>query len=69
MPESNILMKMTIEKNRLIKEAIVKFLGHEPTKEERKNFNIMHSLNESNIYYKGMWIGDIKNDTTDDSVT
>ena len=43
----------------MIKEVITNFLGHEPSPEEKKQFNIMHSLGESNIYYKGVLIGHV----------
>jgi len=59
MSEKNILMKMSIEKKKMIKEVITNFLGHEPSPEEKKQFNIMHSLGESNIYYKGVLIGHV----------
>ena len=48
----NILLKMTEEKNRLINETILRFLGHEPSREERKQFTFMHRLGESYIYFK-----------------
>ena len=59
-------MKMTLEKNRLIREVIFDFLGHEPDKEERKQFNIMHSLGESNIYFKGQFIGTVRYEADDE---
>jgi hypothetical protein len=59
---------MTLEKNRMIKEVIMDFLGHEPNGEERKEFNIMHRLGESNIYYKGLLVGTIRYATDDDAV-
>lgn len=68
MQETNVLLKMTIEKNRKIKEVIARFLGHEPTWKERKMFNIMNSLGESSIYYKGKLIGHIHYETKDDPV-
>jgi hypothetical protein len=67
MSEGNILLKLTVEKNRKIKEAIQQFLGHTPTPEERKQFNIMHSLGESIIYFKGSWVGTIRFDAVDDT--
>ena len=48
----NILLAMTEEKNRLINETISRFLGHEPSWEERKQFTFMHRLGESYIYFK-----------------
>ena len=66
MSEKNILVKMTIEKTRLINEAIVRFLGHEPTKEERKAFKITHRLGESNIYYNGKLISNVRYHYMDD---
>ena len=62
-------MKMTLEKNRLIKERIASFLGHEPSKEERKEFKVMHSLAESEIYHKGKLIGNIRFDTDEGFIT
>lgn len=59
MSEKNILLKMTLEKNRMIKEVISNFLGHEPTAEEKKDFKVMHSLGESNIYFRGELIGHV----------
>lgn len=59
MTKSNILLEMTMEKNRKIREVISIFLGHEPSLEEKKLFNIMHSLGESNIYFRGKFIGRI----------
>jgi hypothetical protein len=60
MPEKNILMKMTIEKNKRIKEVITKFLGHEPSEEDKKQFNILTRLEESIIYYKGELVGTVR---------
>lgn len=67
MSEENILLKMTREKNRMIKEVITNFLGHEPSGEEKKLFNLMHRLGESNIYYKGELIGHVVYQTEDDA--
>ena len=66
MSEQNILMRMTMEKNRLIKEMITRFLGHEPSGAEKKQFNIMHTLGECNIYFKGDLIGHVAFDTEDE---
>jgi hypothetical protein len=65
MTESNVLAKMAIEKKKMIEELIARFLGHHPTKEDLKEFKIMHGLNESQIYYKTVLIGTAKADTTD----
>jgi hypothetical protein len=59
MTEKNVLLKMTIEKARMINELITKFLGHEPSKEEKKQFNIMNRLGESIIYHKGNLVGSV----------
>ncbi|MFL5773645.1 MAG: hypothetical protein ACJ75F_10835 [Flavisolibacter sp.] len=69
MSEKNILLKMTLEKNRMIKEVISNFLGHEPTGEEKKEFKVMHGLGESNIYFKGELIGHVsfQSESDDDS--
>jgi len=56
----NVLLKMTIEKARLINEMIIGFLGHEPSEEEKKQFNIMNRLGESIIYFNGEFIGTVK---------
>lgn len=61
----NVLLKMTIEKARLINEMITKFLGHTPSKEERKQFNIMNRLGESLIYFNGDFIGTVKYEADD----
>lgn len=65
MSEKNVLLKMTIEKARMINEMITKFLGHEPTKEEKKNFYVMNRLGESIIYYKGNLVGSVQYKTDD----
>lgn len=61
----NVLLKMTIEKARLINEMITKFLGHAPSKEERKQFNIMNRLGESIVYFNGDFIGTVKYEADD----
>lgn len=65
MPEKNVLLKMTMEKARMINELITKFLGHEPTKEEKKQFHIMNRLGESIIYHNGELVGTVKYKTDD----
>lgn len=65
----NVLLKMTIEKTRLINEMISNFLGHEPSEEEKKQFNIMHRLGESIIYYNGDLIGSVKYEADDGMFT
>ena len=65
MSEKNVLLKMTIEKARMINELITRFLGHEPTREEKKQFNIMNRLGESIIYFKGDLIGTVKYEMDD----
>ena len=60
MTEKNVLLKMTMEKARMIDETIRQFLGHEPTKEEKKQFHIMNRLGESIIYHKGYLIGTVR---------
>lgn len=60
MSQKNVLLKMTMEKNRMINELITNFLGHEPTEEERKEFKIMNQLGESIIYYQGELIGTVR---------
>jgi hypothetical protein len=68
MSESNILLKITLEKKRMIKEAIEDFLGHQPSVEEKKAFKIMNSLSESAIYHKGKFIGKVRFDTDEGPV-
>lgn len=65
----NVLLKMTIEKARLINEMITKFLGHEPSKEERKQFNIMSRLGESIVYFNGDFIGTVTYEVDDGFLT
>lgn len=60
MSSKNVLMKMTMEKNRMINEVIEKFLGHEPNAEEKKQFKIINTLSESICYHKGEFIGIVK---------
>jgi hypothetical protein len=60
MSEKNVLRKMTLKKNRLINELITKFLGHEPSEAEKKEFKIMNQLGESIIYYQGELVGTVK---------
>ena len=47
----------------MINELITKFLGHEPTREEKKKFHIMNRLGESILYYQGEFIGSVKYET------
>lgn len=68
MSDANILLKMTMEKTRLIEEMIVQFLGYKPTWKERKTFSIMNKLGESSIYYKGKYIGTVKYDPMEETV-
>lgn len=44
----------------MINELITKFLGHEPTEAERKEFRIMNQLGESIIYYQGELVGTVR---------
>ena len=67
MSEKNVLLKMTMEKARLINELITSFLGHEPTMEEKKQFHIMNRLGESIIYYKGDLVGTVRYESHDGS--
>lgn len=68
MSEKNILVKMTMEKNRLVHELISTFLGHTPNVEEKKQFSILNSLGESIIYYKGELVGTIKYQTDEGAI-
>lgn len=63
--EKNVLLKMTMEKARMINELITKFLGHEPTREEKKQFYIMNRLGESVVYFKGDLVGTVRYETDD----
>jgi len=60
MTEKNVLLKMTMEKARMINELITKVLGHEPSWAEKKQFHIMSRLGESIIYHKGHLVGTVK---------
>lgn len=60
MTEKNVLLKMTMEKARMINELITKFLGHEPSRDEKKQFHIMSRLGESIIYHKGHLVGTVQ---------
>jgi hypothetical protein len=67
MSRDNILMKITEEKNRMINEVITNFLGHKPTREDKKQFSIINQLGESIIYYKGELICSIRYKTVEDN--
>ena len=68
MSGDNILLKITEEKNRMIEEVITNFLGHKPTREDKKQFNIINQLGESIIYYRGELICSIRYKTIQDKV-
>jgi hypothetical protein len=68
MSEKNVLLTMTLEKNRMIHEMISRYLGHEPSPEEKKEFSIMHRLGESTIYHKGKLLGFVRNAAVDEPV-
>jgi len=57
MTADNILWEMTNEKSKKIREFLRNFLGHEPSREEKREFTFMHSLNETVIYYQGSLLG------------
>lgn len=65
MSEKNVLLKMTLEKARMINDLITNFLGHEPTREEKKQFHILNRLGESIIYFRGDLIGTVKYEVDD----
>ncbi len=44
------------KKQKIISDFITQFIGHEPSKEEKKRFTITHQLNETRIYCKGILI-------------
>ena len=62
----NILLKMTEEKNRLINQTILRFLGHQPSRDERKQFTFMHALGKSYIYHKGKLVDVVNYETEDE---
>ena len=62
----NILVRMSIQKSKMIQEIIREFVGHEPSAEERKEFKIMHQLDESLIYHKGKLIAQVKHGVDDE---
>ncbi len=68
MSDSNILMKMTMEKSRLIEEMIIQFLGYKPSWKERKAFSILNKLDESSVYYKGKYVGTVKYQPAEETV-
>ena len=69
MSKDNILQKLTDEKNRMISEVMAKFLGHEVSAEDRKQFKVINRLGESIIYYQGELVGSIKYETVHDKET
>ena len=66
MPENNFLARLAFEKKEKINELISRFLGHLPTEEDKKYFNIMHHIRESEVYYKGILIGKVKSEAPDE---
>jgi hypothetical protein len=68
MADNHILLQMTLEKNRMIEEVIARFLGHKPSWKERKLFSVMHSLEESSVYYKGECIGTVRYETVHEPI-
>lgn len=68
MSEKNVLLLMTIEKNRMISELITSFLGHEPSSQEKKQFRIMNNLGESIVYHNGSVIGTVRYNAEDDNI-
>lgn len=68
MSEKNILLRMTMEKNRLIHELISNFLGHTPDTEEKKYFSILNRLGESIVYYKGELVGTVRYQTDEGAI-
>jgi hypothetical protein len=55
----NILWEMANEKSKRIRDFVKEFLGHEPSREERRDFTFMHGLTETIIYYKGRLLGNL----------
>ncbi|MGZ5285856.1 MAG: hypothetical protein ACXWB9_01670, partial [Flavisolibacter sp.] len=49
--------------------VITNFLGHKPTPEEKKQFNIINQLGESIIYFKGDLLCSIRYETVEDKVS
>lgn len=66
MSEKNVLVKMTMEKARLINKLISEFLGHEPLPEEKRQFHVLSRLGESIVYYRGELIGIVKHEAEDE---
>lgn len=60
MTADSILHELSNERSRRIRDFITNFLGHEPSKEERREFVCMHSLKETTIYHKGMLLGKLE---------
>jgi hypothetical protein len=60
MTADNILDELSNERSRMIKQFMANFLGHEPTREEKRHFVCMHSLTETSIYYKGKLLGKLE---------
>jgi hypothetical protein len=63
--EDNILIRLTSEKTKWVREFLRDFLGHEPSSEERKLFTIMHGLSESRVYYKGRLVANVEFEVSD----
>jgi len=68
MNEDHILIRMAAEKNEKVRAFVLDFLGHEPQKEEKKQFTFVHTLGESKVYYKGRLVETLHYNTVDNTV-
>ena len=67
MKEDHILIQMVAEKNEKVRAFILDFLGHEPRKEEKKEFTFIHTLGQSKVYYKGVLVETLYYNTVDNT--
>lgn len=68
MNEDHILIKMAAEKNEKVRAFILSFLGHEPLREEKKEFTFVHTLGQSKVYYKGDLVETLYYNTNDNTI-
>lgn len=66
MDDNHILDEMAQDNKRKIHEAMVQFLGHEPTDLDKKEFRVMHGLGETSLYYQNTLITVVQTEVKDD---
>ena len=68
MQENDVLNRMSSGKAQRVRAFLQQYLGHLPTREEKKKFTFMHRLNEVLIYHKKELVGKVQYFTEDETV-